>query len=116
TNLTSAELIKIFDLHTHNWPDGKPVSMVVMRELSNADMELVLAKLLNMSLQQAQAFLQAHKTSILIAPSDEAVIHFIAANHGSIGVVDLYALTKDVTVIKIDGKLPVEQGYLLRGN
>jgi len=28
----------------------------------------------------------------------------------------LYSLTQDVHVVKIDGKLPVEQGYLLRGN
>ena len=30
--------------------------------------------------------------------------------------IDLYSLTKDVNILKIDSKLPVEQGYLLRGN
>jgi hypothetical protein len=40
----------------------------------------------------------------------------VSTSHGAIGVVDLYSLTQDVNVLKIDGKLPVEQGYLLRGN
>jgi hypothetical protein len=31
-------------------------------------------------------------------------------------VVDLFSITNDVKVLKIDGKLPVEQGYVLRGN
>ena len=115
-NLTSAELIKIFDLRSHAWPDGKPVTMVVVRDPSSADMELVLGKLLNMSSQQAQAFIQTHKSSMVVAGSDQAVLRFVAANHGAIGIVDLYSLTKDVTVVKVDGKLPVEQGYLLRGN
>ena len=116
TTLSAAELIKIFDLRTHAWPDGKPVSMVVMRDPASAEMDLVLGKLLNMTSQQAQAFIQAHKASIVVAASDQAVLRFIAANRGAIGIVDLYSLTKDVTVVKIDGKLPVEQGYLLRGN
>ena len=116
SNVTSAELIKIFDLRSRTWPDGKPVAMIVMRDPSSTEMELVLGKLLNMSSQQAQAFIQAHKAAIVVAASDEAVLRFVAANHGAIGIVDLYSLTKDVTVVKIDGKLPVEQGYLLRGN
>jgi hypothetical protein len=40
----------------------------------------------------------------------------VSSNRGAIGVIDLYSLTKDVNVLKIDSKLPVEQGYLLRGN
>jgi len=52
----------------------------------------------------------------MIADSDDAVIHFVSSTRGAVGVVDLYSLTKDVNVLKIDGKLPVEQGYLLRGN
>jgi hypothetical protein len=87
-----------------------------MRDPASAEMDLVLGKLLNMTSQQAQAFIQAHKASIVVAASDQAVLRFIAANRGAIGIVDLYSLTKDVTVVKIDGKLPVEQGYLLRGN
>jgi len=115
TNLTSADLVKIFNLHTRAWPDGKPV-IVVVRDPSASEMQLLLRKVLNMSGDQARAFIQAHKGSIVVADSDDAVIHFVASNRGAVGVIDLYSLTKDVNVLKIDNKLPVEQGYLLRGN
>lgn len=115
TNLSTADLIKIFSAHTRNWADGKPV-VLVLRDPSSAEMQLVLRKLLNMTPDQAHTFIQAHKANIVIADSDDAVLRFVANNRGAIGVVDLYSLTKDVNVLKVNGKLPVEQGYLLRGN
>ena len=115
SNLTASELVKIFNAHTRSWPDGKPIT-VVMRDPSSADMQLVLRKLFNMTPEQAHAFLQAHREAIMVADSDDAVLRFVSTSRGAIGVVDLYSLTQDVNVLKIDGKLPVEQGYLLRGN
>jgi ABC-type phosphate transport system substrate-binding protein len=115
SNLTAAELVKIFNAHSHTWPDGKPIT-VVMRDPSSAEMQLVLRKLLNMTPEQAHAFVQAHRDAIMVADSDDAVLRFVSTSRGALGVVDLYSLTQDVNVLKIDGKLPVEQGYLLRGN
>jgi ABC-type phosphate transport system substrate-binding protein len=115
SNLTAAELVKIFTAHSRSWPDGKPIK-VVMRDPSSADMQLVLRKLFNMTPDQAHEFIQAHHDAIMVADSDDAVLRFVSTSHGAIGVVDLYSLTQDVNVVKIDGKLPVEQGYLLRGN
>jgi len=115
TNLTAAELIKLFNVHVHNWADGKPV-IIVVRDPASVDMELVLRKVLNMTPAQARSFIESHKPSIIVAGSDDAVLRFVSTNRGAVGIVDLYSLTKDVNVVKINGKLPVEQGYLLRGN
>jgi ABC-type phosphate transport system substrate-binding protein len=115
SNLSTSELVKIFTAHSRRWPDGKPVT-VVMRDPSSTDMRFVLRKLLNMTPEQAQSFIQAHRDAIMVADSDDAVLRFVSTSHGAIGIVDLYSLTQDVNVLKIDGKLPVEQGYLLRGN
>jgi len=115
TNLSAADLSKIINLKTHNWPDGKPVT-IIMRDPSAADMQLVLRRVLNMTPDQVRTFIQIHKGAIVIAESDDAVLRFVSSTRGAIGIVDVYSLTKDVTVVKIDGKLPVEQGYLLRGN
>jgi ABC-type phosphate transport system substrate-binding protein len=115
TNLSAADLNKIVNLKTHNWPDGKPVT-IIMRDPAAPDMQLVLRRILNMTSEQARTFIQAHKGAIVIADSDDAVLRFVSSIRGAIGVVDLYSLTKDVTVVKIDGKLPIEQGYLLRGD
>jgi len=87
-----------------------------MRDPGAPDMQLVLHRVLNMTSEQARTFVQAHKGAIMVADSDDAVLRFVSSNPGAIGIVDLYSLTKDVNVLKIDGKLPVEQGYLLRGN
>jgi ABC-type phosphate transport system substrate-binding protein len=115
SNLTAADLIKIFNAHNRTWPDGKPIT-VVMKDPSSADMQLVLHKLFNMTPDQARTFIQSHRDAIMVADSDDAVVRFVSSSRGAIGVIDLYSLTKDVNVLKIDGKLPVEQGYLLRGN
>lgn len=114
-NLTSAEIVKIFNQRTRSWPDGRPIVLVV-RDPGCAEMQLVLRKLFNMSPDQAREFVQAHKGAIVVADSDDSVLRFVSTHGGALGVVDLYSLTKGVTVLKIDGKLPVEQGYLLRGN
>jgi len=114
-NLTAAELTKIFNQHTRTWPDGKTIVLVV-RDPGTEDMRLVLRKLFGMTPDQAREFILAHKGAIMVADSDDAVLRFVSTNPGAIGIVDLYSLTKGVTVLKIDGKLPVEQGYLLRGN
>ncbi len=115
TNLTASELVKIFNAHSRTWPDGTPIT-VVMRDPSSAEMQLVLRKLLSMTPEEAHAFIQAHRPAIMVADSDDAVLRFVSTTPGAIGVVDLYSLTQGVNVLKIDGKLPVEQGYLLRGN
>ena len=115
SNLTVSELVKIFNARDRSWPDGKAIT-VVMRDPSSADMQLVLRKLLNMTPDQAHAFVLAHRGAIMIADSDDTVLRFVSTSPGAVGVVDLYSLTQDVNVVKIDGKLPVEQGYFLRGN
>jgi ABC-type phosphate transport system substrate-binding protein len=115
TNLTASELAKIFSAHAQNWPDGRAIK-IVLRDPSTADMQLAVRKLFNTTTDQARAFVRAHADIIVVVDSDDAVIHLVSSTRGAIGLVDLYSLTKDVNVVKIDGKLPVEQGYLLRGN
>lgn len=114
-DVSAAQLIKLFNVHLHTWADGKPV-IIVVRDPASADMDLVLRKIFNMSPAQARSFIEAHRPSIIIAGSDDAVLRFVSTNRGAVGIIDLYSLTKDVNVVKINGKLPVEQGYLLRGN
>jgi len=115
TNVTASELVKIFNGHTQNWPDGKAIK-IVLRDPSSADMQVAVRKLFNMTADQARAFVRAHSDVMVVADSDDAVIHFVSSTRGAIGLVDLYSLTKGVNVLKVDGRLPVEQGYLLRGN
>src|SRR5208282_3383490 len=114
TNLTSAELVKIFNAHTRIWPDGKPIT-IVLRDPSSADMQLILRRDFNMAADEARTFIHTHAGIIVVADSDHVVQRSVGNARGAIGVVDLFALAKGVRVVKIDGKVPVGQGYLLRG-
>lgn len=115
TNLKAAELAGIFNARIRTWQDGKPITMV-MRDPASEDAQLILRRILNMTSDQARAFIQSHPAVIVVADSDEAILHIVSNTRGAIGVIDLYSLTKDVNVVKIDGKLPLEPGYLLKGN
>ncbi len=114
-NGKTADLANILSGKTKSWADGKPVK-VILRDPSSRDMEMVFRRVLNMTPEQVRALMQAHPGLIVIADTDDAVLRFVSATRGAIGIVDLYSLTKDVNVVKIDGKLPFDVGYLLKGN
>jgi hypothetical protein len=37
---------------------------------------------------------------------------FVAGTPGAVGLVDVHLITSQVNVLKVDGKLPLEKGYL----
>jgi len=113
-SLSSADLAKILKLANSKWPDGKPV-VLVLRGVPGPEMQLALQKLSNMSGDQVKDLLAAHKSSILVVSSEQEVLKSVSTIPGAIGLVDVYSLTSGVNVIKVDGKLPLEPGYLLRG-
>src|SRR2546428_13533454 len=79
TNLTTAELVKIVNVRTQTWPDGRAIKLIV-RDPSCTDMQLVGHRLLAMTPQQAQGFVQAHRGAIVLAASDDAVGKFCSTN------------------------------------
>lgn len=114
SSLSSADLVKILKLNNSKWPDGKQV-VLVLRGASAPDVQLALQKLSNMSGDQVKDLLATHKSSILIVNSEQEVLKSVSTIPGAIGLVDVYSLTSGVNVVKVDGKLPLEPGYLLRG-
>ncbi len=114
-SVKASDLANILNGKTRNWADGKTIK-IILRDPSSPDMELVFRRVLNMTPDQVHALVQAHPGQIVIADSDDAVLRYVSATRGAVGIIDLYSLTKDVTVIKIDGKLPFDVGYLLKGN
>jgi len=114
-NVKTADLASILSGKTKTWSDGRPVK-IVLRDPNSPEMELVFRRVLNMTADQVRTLMQSRPGLIVVADSDEAILRFVSATRGAIGIVDLYSLTKDVAVIKIDGKLPFDAGYLLKGN
>ena len=111
--MTLADLIKMVKT-TRKWPDGKPVTLV-MKDPGSAGMKLVLQKVFGMSADEAKALVAANKQSFLLVDSDAAVVKTVASIPNSLGLLDIYSITGAVSVVKIDGKSPLEPGYVLHG-
>jgi hypothetical protein len=116
-----AELVKVCKGQMERWPDGKPVSLVT-RDPASPQMRFLLEKIYGMPKEEVLALItsanhaRVNHPAIVVVDSDEAVVKKVESSPGAVGLVDVYAITGGVTVIKIGGKLPLEPGYTLHGN
>ena len=116
-----ADLVKICKGQTNRWADGKPVTLV-LRDPALPEMKLVLQKVYEMSREDVAALIASanhnrqNHPAIVVAESDEAVVKKVESTPGSVGLVDVYAITGGVTVVRVGSKLPLEPGYVLHGN
>jgi ABC-type phosphate transport system substrate-binding protein len=111
-NVTAVDLSKIFQTNTRKWPDGRNITLVV-RDPSLADTQEALQRLYKMSTSEVKSFIDQHKGAFVVCDSDEALLKIVESTPGALGLVDVYSITSKVNVVKVDGKLPLEQGYLL---
>ncbi len=112
--LTSVNLAKILKAQTRTWPDGSAIT-VVIREPGSPEMQIVRERLYKISPDELKALIISHKGFIVVASSDEDLLHIVETTRGALGLVDVYSITHGVKVLKIDDLLPLEAGYLLRG-
>jgi ABC-type phosphate transport system substrate-binding protein len=113
-SITSADLAKMLESTSRKWPDGSSVTVVLPGGTRSQDAELVIARVFKMNQAQAHKFLADHKSAFLMGTSDEDVLNKVQSLPGSVGLVDVYSINNTIRVLKVDGKLPLEQGYLLR--
>jgi len=115
STISSAELLKLLKTDTPKWPDGRKIT-IFLRESGSPDHQLVLQKVYNLGPEDAKALLASHKTTILTLDSDESLMKAVSEHPGAIGFVNVYSINSGVKVLKVDGKLPFEQGYIFHGN
>jgi len=108
--VSSAHLAKIFQSEIKKWPDGKDV-VVVLHRSSNGE-KVTLERLNRMSATQIETLITTHVGSIVLVDSDSDVLNTVETNPGAIGLVEVHSIDDHVKVIKVDGKLPLEDGYL----
>ena len=109
-NLSSANLIKIIRGETKKWPNGTNVVVVLHRDSPSEDETL--QRLNNMSPEQWKAFRAAHRSSLLLVDTDADVLRIVQAEPGAIGLIEVHSLDNSVNLVHVDGKLPMEYGYL----
>ncbi|MGA8622493.1 MAG: substrate-binding domain-containing protein [Candidatus Sulfotelmatobacter sp.] len=109
-NITSVHLAKIFRSEIKKWPDGKNVILVQHKD--SAGETETLERLNKMSTSEWKALIAAHKDSIQIADSDAEVLKIVQSTSGAVGFVDIRSVDNSINIVRVDGKLPMESGYL----
>ena len=115
TGMTAADLTKVFKFDSHKWPDGRPV-ILVLRDPSTPEMQTAIQKLYKMQPDEFKALLAAHSSGVIVVRSEEELLKSVESIPGAVGLVDVYSINGRINVLKVDGKLPLEQGYFLKGN
>lgn len=113
--LSTMDLTKVFKFDNHKWPDGRPV-ILVLRDPSTPEMKTAIEKLYHMQVDQFKSLLAAHASAVILVRSEDELLKSVEAIPGAVGLVDVYSINGRVNVLKVDGKLPLEQGYFLKGN
>ena len=65
-----------------------------------------------MSASEWKAFVSAHKDSIMFVDTDADVLKAVQAEPGAMGLIEVHSIDNSVNVVHVDGKLPMEFGYL----
>jgi hypothetical protein len=113
--LSATDLAKVFKFDNHKWPDGRSV-ILILRDPSTPEMQTAIQKLYHMQPEEFKALLAAHQSGVIIVRSEEELLKSVESIPGAVGLVDVYSINSRVNVLKVDGKLPLEQGYYLKGN
>jgi ABC-type phosphate transport system substrate-binding protein len=65
-----------------------------------------------MSPSELKTLIAAHKDSIQLVDTDADVLRIVQSTPGAIGLVELRSVDNTINVVRVDGKLPMESGYL----
>lgn len=109
-NVTSAHLTKIIRGEVKKWPDGKNIILVLHKD--SAGEREALEHLNKMSAAEWNTFIATHRDSILFVDTDAEVLKAVQAEPGAVGLIEVRSVDNTVNVIRVDGKLPMELGYL----
>ena len=99
------------------WPDGRSFA-VVIKDPESAEMRFA-AQILFGSAPDIKSFiakLNETRHVVHVVDSDEELLRTVESTPGSVGVLDVYSINSSVKVLRVDGKLPFDVGYALKGN
>ncbi len=112
--MKSSDLIKTMK-STHKWPGGSDLT-VILTNPSSSEIRIVAEKLLSLTVGEFKEMIdEANKIRVtfLVVSSDDEVLKTVESNPSAIGLVNVYSITSNVDVLKIDDKLPLQTGYIL---
>jgi hypothetical protein len=112
------ELAKLCKGAQKTWADGRNFTLVI-RDPESPDLRVPMQKLFGMppvEVKNAIAKLNDTRAVVRIVDSDDELLRTVEAVPGAVGILDVYAINSAVKVLRVDGKLPFDVGYALKGN
>jgi ABC-type phosphate transport system substrate-binding protein len=119
TNLSMAEVRKIFLGNRQYWSTNVPVVLLIRAPVAR-ERDVVLKTIYQMSDAQFKQYLiakifraesaSAHK----VVYSNDMASELVSAIPGAIAFIDLREVRRGAKIVRVDGKLPGEPGYQLR--
>lgn len=117
-DVSLATLAKLCKGVQKTWPDGKNFTLV-MKDPESPDMRVAAQKLFGAPPGEVKALiakLNEPRLTVKIVENDEDLLRTVEATPGAVGIIDVYAINSSVKVLRLDGKLPFDLGYALKGN
>jgi hypothetical protein len=113
-----ADLAKLCKGAQKSWPDGKNFTLVI-KNPESPEMRVAVQKLFGDAsgdIKAAIAKLNESRLTVRIVGSDEDLLRIVESTPGAVGILDVYSINSSVKVLRVDGKLPFDTGYPLKGN
>jgi len=117
-DVSLANLAKLCKGVQKTWPDGKNFTLV-MKDPESPDMRVATQKLFGAAPGEVKALiakLNEPRLAVKIVENDEDLLRTVEATPGAVGIIDVYSINSSVKVLRLDGKLPFDLGYPLKGN
>ena len=117
-DVSLADISKLCRGEKQTWPDGQAFTLV-MPDPELPEMRGAVRKLFGVSsteIKQQVAKLNSSRPFIKIVDHEEDILRAVEATPGAVGIVDVYAINSSVKVLRIDGLLPFDSGYALKGD
>lgn len=118
TDVPLADIVKLCKGTQKAWPDGRNFTLVI-KDPESPETRVAIQKLfggVTGDLRALIAKLNETRQVVKVVDTDDNVMQAVASIPGAIGLVDVYAINSTVKVLRLDGKLPFDVGYALKGN
>jgi ABC-type phosphate transport system substrate-binding protein len=118
SDISLAELAKLCKGTQKTWPDGKAFTLVI-RDPQSPEMRIPDEKLFGVGPAEMKGLigkLNESRVLIKVVENDEDLLRTVGSTPGAAGIVDVYSINSSVKVLRVDGKLPFDMGYALKGN
>jgi len=117
-DVSLTDLVKFCKGTQKAWSDGKSFTLVI-HDPESPEMRGAVQKLFGVTpaeIKPLLAKLNEPHAVIKIVNNDDDIMRTVESIPGAVGLVDVYSINSSVKVLRVDGKLPFDAGYSLKGN